>query len=319
MLLSLLCPGGGTAGRDGAGTKLGLPYRLGRLSEERMKEFNGKVAVVTGAASGIGLAMAERFAAEGMNVVLSDVEAGALAQTEARMKAGGANVMAVRADVSKADDLQALAARTIDAFGAVHVLCNNAGVPPVVGPTWELTEADWKWVLGVNLWGVIHGIHAFVPVMLKRGGEGHIVNTASIAGLLSAPWAATYDVAKHGVVTLSESLHHELALTGSSIKVSVLCPAWVKTALMDGERNRPDGLQNEAPDAAVPQAAMMEQVFRHSVATGTDPAGIADIVLDAIREERFYILPHPQWKEQVRSRMEDILAERNPGGGVTPG
>jgi len=283
-----------------------------------MKEFNGKVAVVTGAASGIGLALAERFAAEGMKVVLSDVEEGALAQTEAKMKAGGANVMAIRADVSSADDLQALAARTIGAFGAVHVLCNNAGVPPVVGPTWELTEDDWRWVLGVNLMGVIHGLRAFVPIMLKQDSEGHIVNTASVAGLLSAPWAATYDVAKHGVVTLSESLYRELALTGSKIKVSVLCPAWVKTALMDGDRNRPSGLQNEAPDAAVPQAAMMKQVFRHSVATGTDPAGIADIVLDAIRQERFYILPHPQWKEQVRARMEDILEERNPGDEMTP-
>ena len=282
-----------------------------------MKEFHGKVAVVTGAASGIGRAMAERFAEEGMNVVLSDVEEGALAQTEARMKASGATVLAVRTDVSSAADVRALAGKTIEAFGAVHVLCNNAGVPPVVGPSWELTEADWQWVLGVNLWGVIHGIGAFVPIMLRQGNEGHIVNTASIAGLLSAPWAATYDVAKHGVVTLSESLHRELALTKSRIKVSVLCPAWVKTQLMDGDPNRPADLQGDgAQEAGVPQASMMEQVFRHSVATGTEPAGIAEMVLDAIREERLYVLPHSQWKEQIRARMEDILEERNPGDEV---
>jgi len=282
-----------------------------------MKEFHGKVAVVTGAASGIGRAMAERFAEEGMNVVLSDVEEGALAQTEARMKASGATVLAVRTDVSSAADVRALAGKTIEAFGAVHVLCNNAGVPPVVGPSWELTEADWQWVLGVNLWGVIHGIGAFVPIMLRQGNEGHIVNTASIAGLLSAPWAATYDVAKHGVVTLSESLHRELALTKSRIKVSVLCPAWVKTQLMDGDRNRPADLQGDGvQESGVPQASMMEQVFRHSVATGTEPAGIAEMVLDAIRGERLYVLPHSQWKEQIRARMEDILEERNPGDEV---
>jgi NAD(P)-dependent dehydrogenase (short-subunit alcohol dehydrogenase family) len=285
--------------------------------EERMREFNGKVAVVTGGASGIGRAMAQRFAAEGMKVVVADVETRVLAQTEAEMKTAGATIVAVPTDVSSASDVQALADRTIDAFGAVHILCNNAGVPPVVGPSWKLTEADWQWVLGVNLWGVIHGIRAFVPIMLKQGSEGHIVNTASIAGLLSAPWAATYDVAKHGVVTLSESLHGELAMTGSKVKVSVLCPAWVKTQLMDGDRNRPAALQDESrPESAIPQASVMEQAFRQFVATGTEPAGIAEMVLDAIREQRFYILPHPQWKEQIRARMEDILEDRNPGDEV---
>jgi NAD(P)-dependent dehydrogenase (short-subunit alcohol dehydrogenase family) len=279
-----------------------------------MKEFTGKVAVVTGAASGIGLAMAERFAAEGMEVVLADIEDAALAAAAEKLSAAGATALAVRTDVSKAAELEALAARTADVFGATHILCNNAGVPPVVGATWELSEADWQWVLGVNLWGVLHGLHAFVPRMIAQASEGHIVNTASVAGLLSAPWAATYDVAKHGVVTLSESLHRELDLAGSKIKASVLCPAWVKTDLMGGARNRPPELRDNGdarPSGA--QAAMMEQVFQQSVATGTDPAGIADAVVTAIREERFYILPHPQWKDQVRARMEDILEERNPG------
>jgi len=281
-----------------------------------MKDLKGKVAVVTGAASGIGRAMAERFAAEGMKVVLADIEEGALAKAESEMAAAGATVIAVRIDVSRAADVEALAQRTIDAFGAVHVVFNNAGVGPAKGATWELTEADWRWVLGVNLWGVIHGVRAFVPIMLKQDSEGHIVNTASVAGLLSAPFAATYCVAKHGVVTLSESLHRELAQVGSRVKVSVLCPAWVKTQLMDGDRNRPRELQN-ASDQATPQAAMMNEAFRQLVASGTDPGGIGEAVVDAIRGEKFYILPHPEWKEQVRVRMEDILEGRTPG--VEPG
>jgi NAD(P)-dependent dehydrogenase (short-subunit alcohol dehydrogenase family) len=283
-----------------------------------MKEFEGRVAVVTGAASGIGRAMAERFAAEGMKVVLADIEEAALARAEDEMKASGATVLAVRTDVSKAADVEALAEKTIDAFGGVHVLCNNAGVGPVTGATWELTEADWRWVLGVNLWGVLHGVRVFVPIMLRQDSEGHVVNTASMAGLLSAPWFATYDVAKHGVVTLSESLHLELGAIGAKVKASVLCPAWVQTRLMDGARNRPAELRNDSSEeTAAPQAAVMEQAVRQLVATGTSPEGIADKVIDAIREERFYILPHSEWKEQVRTRMEDILEERNPA--IEPG
>jgi NAD(P)-dependent dehydrogenase (short-subunit alcohol dehydrogenase family) len=279
-----------------------------------MKELRGNVAVVTGAASGIGQAMAVRFAAEGMKVVLADVEEGALARAEAELKAGGATVLAVRTDVSRAGDVEALARRTIDAFGAVHVLCNNAGVSPVMGASWELTEADWQWVLGVNLWGVLHGIRAFVPIMLKQDSEGHVVNTASLAGLVGGgPWWSTYGVAKHGVVNLSESLHRELAAVGSRVKVSVLCPAWVKTQLMDAARNRPALLRNEpGAGAPPPQAALMEQAVRQFVGGGTDPSEIADMVVDAIRNEKFYILPHPEWKEQIRTRMEDIIGERNP-------
>lgn len=283
-----------------------------------MKEFKDKVAVVTGAASGIGRAMAERFAAEGMKVVLADVEDSALASAEAAMKAAGATVLAVRTDVSKAADVEALAAATLEGFGRIHVLCNNAGVPPVTGPSWELTEADWQWVLGVNLWGVLHGIRVFIPIMLKQDTEGHIVNTASVAGLLSAPWFATYDVAKHGVVTLTESLHRELAAVGSKLKVSVLCPAWVKTQLMTGDRNRPAALSTDSPPATVPQSALMEQAVRQLVATGTDPAGIADRVLRAIKDEQLYILPHPEWKDRVRERADDIIAERNPAVDVGP-
>ena len=278
-----------------------------------MKEFKDKVAVVTGAASGIGRALAAGFAAEGMRVVLADIEEGALAKAESELKAAGATVLAVVTDVSNGAEVKALAEKTIETYGGVHILCNNAGVAPVTGASWELTEADWRWVLGVNLWGVLHGIRVFVPIMLEQGSEGHIVNTASIAGLLSVPWGATYSVAKHGVVTLSESLHRELALVGSALKVSVLCPAWVKTRLMDADRNRPAGLRN-APGVGgrQPQAAALEQAVRQLISAGTNPAEIADHVIAAIRDERFYVLPHPEWKEQVRARMEGILEERNP-------
>lgn len=278
-----------------------------------MKEFKDKTAVVTGAASGIGRALAEKFAAEGMKVVLADIEEEALAKVEREMKEDGATVLAVRTDVSKGAAVEQLADKTFEAFGAVHVLCNNAGVSPVTGASWELTEADWKWVLGVNLWGVLHGIRAFVSRMLEQDSEGHIVNTASVAGLLSLPWGAPYCVAKHGVVTLSESLHGELANVGSKLKVSVLCPAWVKTQLMDAERNRPADLRNEpGSSTSRPQAVVTEQTVRALVAGGTDASVIADLVVDAIRDERFYVLPHPEWKEQVRTRMEGILDERNP-------
>ena len=257
--------------------------------------------------------MAEKFAAEGMKVVLADIEEAALASTAREMKENGATVLAVRTDVSKGAEVEELADKTFEAFGGVHVLCNNAGVAPVMGASWELTEADWKWVLGVNLWGVLHGIRAFVPRMIGQDSEGHIVNTSSAAGLVSLPWGSTYCVAKHGVVTLSESLHGELTHVGSKVKVSVLCPIWVSTRLMDAERNRPADLQNqgEATEAR-PQAIVMDQVVRGLVAGGTDASEIANLVVEAIREERLYVLPHPEAKEGVRTRMENILNERNP-------
>jgi NAD(P)-dependent dehydrogenase (short-subunit alcohol dehydrogenase family) len=276
-----------------------------------MREFKGKVAVVTGAASGIGRAIAERLAAEGMNVVLADIEEGALAQTESEMKAKGATVVVVPTDVSKAGDVEALAEKTIDAFGAVHVLCNNAGVGPPGGPLWERTAADWQWVLGVNLWGVIHGIRVFVPIMRAQDSEGHIVNTASLFGLVSIPWTGIYNVTKHAIVTLSETLHHEFTLTGSKLKVSVLCPEAVNTRLIDSDRNRPAEFLNPARETS-PQGEMIERAFREFLAAGLAPEQVADHVFNAIRDEKFYILTHPETKDRVRARMEDILEERNP-------
>ena len=276
-----------------------------------MKQLSGKVAVVTGAASGIGRALAERFAAEGMKVVLADVEEGALRQTERDLKAAGAAVAARRTDVSCGEDVEALAKFAVDAFGAVHVLCNNAGVG-VGGVTWQNTAKDWEWVLGVNLWGVIHGVRAFVPIMLAQGDECHIVNTASGASLHTRPWLAMYCASKHAVVALSESLHHELALTGSRGKVSVLCPAVVNTRIGESERNRPADLRNEADGGNPAQMQAMEQAFRALLATGLAPSDVAGAVVEAIREERFYIITHDETRARVRARMEDIVEGRNP-------
>jgi NAD(P)-dependent dehydrogenase (short-subunit alcohol dehydrogenase family) len=290
-----------------------------------MKEFTGKVALVTGAASGIGRGLAERFAAEGMKVVLADIEREALAATESEMKANGATVLAVPTDVSKASDVEALADKTIDAFGAVHIVCNNAGVV-VGGVSWERTVADWQWMLGINLWGVIHGIRVFMPIMLAQDTEGHVVNTASMAGLISLPGFVTYNVTKHAVVTLSETLHHELALRGAKVKVSVLCPLWVNTRIADSDRNRPAELQNEpAADIRTPEMEAMEQSLRQVLASGLSIEEVADHVLRAVRDEKFYILTHPDTKDAIRRRMENILEERNPVvdwegfGGVTGG
>src|SRR3970040_448414 len=279
-----------------------------------MKDLKGKVAVVTGAASGIGRAMAGGFAAEGMKVVLADIEEGALAAAEGEMKAKGATVASKRTDVSRGEDVEALARFTVDTFGAVHVACNNAGVG-VGGVTWQQTVKDWEWVLGVNLWGVIHGIRAFVPIMLQQRAEWHVVDTACGAGLHTRPWLAMYCASKHAVVALSESLYHELSLTGSKIKVSVLCPATVNTRIGESERNRPDILR-DAGETGVPAQQMqaMEQAFRALLATGLPPEQVADAVVGAIRDERFYIITPEEMKDQVSTRLGDIIG----GGGPTP-
>lgn len=277
-----------------------------------MKEFKGKVAVVTGAASGIGRALAERSAQEGMKVVLADIEEAALAQAERELRAAGASVLAVRTDVSKADDIAALAQKTLDAFGAVHLLFNNAGVS--AGTTvWESTQADWEWVIGVNLWSVIHATRIFVPLMLAQESECHIVNTASVAGLVSGPGLGVYKVTKHGVVTLSETLQCELVERGSKIKVSLLCPGWVNTRIMESARNRPGELQN-APDSVVlaPETKARIQEIAHAVQSGSSPQQVAQQVFDAVKKEQFYILTHPEWKPLIRQRMENILNEESP-------
>lgn len=276
-----------------------------------MKEFQGKVAVVTGGASGIGRALAGHAAQLGMKVVLADIEAGALQRASQELEASGTQVLAVKTDVSKAEEVEALAQQTLEHFGAVHLLFNNAGVGAGTS-VWESSLADWQWVLGVNLWGVIHGVHTFVPLMLKQGVEAHIVNTASIAGLVSGPGLGVYKVTKFGVVTLSETLYSELTLTGAPIKVSVLCPGWVKTRVMESERNRPAALQNATQEPLNPAGEAILQMVQQAVETGMPPSQVAEAVFQAIREEKFYILTHPNFKAAVETRNEDIHLERNP-------
>jgi NAD(P)-dependent dehydrogenase (short-subunit alcohol dehydrogenase family) len=276
-----------------------------------VKELRDRVAVVTGAASGIGRAMAERFAGEGMKVVLADIEEPALREAEASMAAGGAQVLAVRTDVSKAEDVEALAQRALEAFGQVHVVCNNAGVG-AGGFLWERSLADWQWVLGVNLWGVIHGVRTFVPIMLQQGTEGHIVNTASLLGLITIPFTGLYNVTKYGVVALSETLYQELQMAGGRIGVSVLCPPWVNTQLADSDRNRPPELRNAETVTPPPVAMNMEQAIREFLRTGMSPEAVAEEVVKAIREERLHILTHQDRNDAVKTRMENILEGRNP-------
>ena len=275
-----------------------------------MREFKDKVAVITGAASGLGLAMADRCVQEGMKVVLADVEVETLTKAEASMKASGATVLAVRTDVSQARDVEALAQKTLEAFGAVHLLCNNAGVGPGPAAVWESTIADWEWVIGVNLWGVIHGVRVFVPIMLEQDTECHIVNTASLAGLISGPGLGAYKVTKHAVVTLSETLYHELAERGARVNVSVLCPGVVSTRIMESARNRPGHFPTAEPRD--PASAARWEAFRQLVAAGMPPGQVADAVFEAIRKDQFYILTHPELQDSVRSRMEDILQGRSP-------
>ena len=265
------------------------------------------VAVITGAASGIGRGLAERFAAEGMKVVLADVEDEPLAKLEADLKAKDATVLAVRTDVSNAAEVENLAVQTLDAFGAVHILCNNAGVV-CSRPVWEHTLADWEWVLGVNLWGVVHGIRAFVPRMLAQGDACHIVNTASILGLVGGSGEGIYKVSKHGVVVLSETLADELAEKEAKIQVHVLCPGWVRTGILKASRNRPDALQNSS-EQLHPQEPVIgsSRDARAEMEAGLSPAEVAEYVYKAIQNGTFYIHTHPEHKDWIRSRMERIL------------
>jgi NAD(P)-dependent dehydrogenase (short-subunit alcohol dehydrogenase family) len=278
-----------------------------------MKELRNKVAVVTGAASGIGRGLADRFAAEGMRVVLADVEQEPLGTAAAEIAATGAEAIAVLTDVSNEQDVQRLAERTLERFGAVHVVCNNAGVSAGGFVTsWDRPLPDWQWVVGVNLWGVVHGIRAFVPIMLKQGEDGHIVNTASVAGLVAGAGDTVYTATKFGVVGISESLHHELAFaSGGKVKVSVLCPALTNTRIIEAGRNHPSG-PRPAPADGSQEAAGLEMI-REIFKGGMAPSEVARQVVEAIRDERFYVLTHPEHNAQIRARVDAVV-----GGGAPP-
>ncbi|MBK8725284.1 MAG: SDR family NAD(P)-dependent oxidoreductase [Holophagaceae bacterium] len=275
-----------------------------------MKDLRGKTAVITGAASGIGLALARRAAREGMRLVLADLDAGELDAAATELGAAGAEILARQVDVAQSGEVWALADEAFARFGAVHLLANNAGVA-LCKPAWEVSAEDWAWVLGVNLHGVIHGLQAFVPRMLAGDEEGRIVNTASAAGLLSPPGFAAYSVSKHAVVALSEVLHHDLALRESRLKVSVLCPAWVRTRIAQSDRHRqaPEGVAASAPDGVSEGIA---EAVRRATEAGLEPEAVADAVFEADAADRFYILTHAATKAGVRRRMEDILEDRPP-------
>ena len=275
-----------------------------------MKEFKDKVAVITGAASGIGRGIAERCVEKGMKVVLADINEGDLRKAETETKALGGTVLSVRTDVSKRDDLELLARKTLDAFGEVHLLVNNAGVG-AGGSPWEATWSDWEWVIGVNLWGVIHGVKIFTPIMLAQNTDCHIVNTASVAGLKVGGRSAPYAVTKHAVVALSESLYLALEERNALVKVSVLCPGFVKTNIMNAERNRPVELQNE-PVEIPPQVQADLDFMNAAVEAGMSPLQVADRVFEAIEEEKFYILTHPEWLPVIKLRVDNLLQLENP-------
>jgi len=271
-----------------------------------MKELKGRIAAVTGAASGLGRAMALAFADEGMLVALADVAD--TSETFAQIEARGVSALAMRVDVSRAEEVEAFAALIEKDLGPTALVCNNAGVAPG-GEAWEVSLDDWRWILGVNLWGVIHGVRAFAPRLIARD-SGHIVNTASVAGLISPPGSAAYNVSKHAVVALSETLHHDLRERGAAVGVSVLCPAYVPTGIAESERNRPQGF---APTPKSERMRARQAMLKKAVASGKLSADdVARAVVAAVKEERFYILTHPRIKGAIQARMEDILAEREP-------
>jgi NAD(P)-dependent dehydrogenase (short-subunit alcohol dehydrogenase family) len=275
-----------------------------------MKEFKGKVAVITGAASGIGRGIAERCVNEGMKTVLADIDEANLAKAETELKTLGGTVLGVRTDVSKRADVELLARQTLDAFGQVHLLFNNAGVG-AGGSAWEATWNDWEWVIGVNLWGVIHGVKVFTPLMLAQNVECHMVNTASAAGLLVGGGSAPYSATKHAVVALSESLYLTLQRRSALVKVSVLCPGLVHTNIANAERHRPAGLKNE-PVEMTPEMRAGLAAFKAAIEASMPPLQVADVVFDAIKKEQFYILTHPEWIEVIQMRTDSLLRLENP-------
>ena len=269
-----------------------------------MQQLTGRVAVVTGAASGMGLAMAERFARAGMKVVLADIEAGPLAEATDRLRAAGHDATGVPTDVADAGAVQRLAQTAFDAHGAVHVLCNNAGVVKRAR-SWELTEDDWNWVLGVDLWSVIHGLRAFVPRMLDQAEGGHIVNTASMAALLPTPNLGAYAAAKSAVLGLSLSLQTEFDQLGASLGVSVLCPGFIATAITDSGRNRPERL---ADAASPPQVARTTA----GVVSTMTAAEVAEQVLEAVTANQFWILTHQAYRPVISEHAAGIGTAARP-------
>ena len=260
---------------------------------------------MTGGGSGIGLALADRLGAAGLNLVLADVQDDALAAAAEQVGAHGVDVLTVRTDVSKHEEVEALAAQTLERFGAVHVVCNNAGVAPR-GDAWFGPLSSWEWVMGVNFWGVVHGCRTFLPHL---AGGGHIVNTASMAGLMPG-FAPSYDASKHGVVAISEDLFSTLRVAGLPIGVSVLCPGWVRTNIIDADRNWPAELGEKPVED--PANAVFRKYAERAIAEGRTPASVADAVFDAITAARFWVIPHQDFVDIATERWHRIADRLDP-------
>ena len=279
-----------------------------------MEELEGRTAVVTGAASGIGRALAERCAAAGMKLTLADVEGDALREVASGIEREGGQAIAVVTDVTRPDALRELADRTLEAFGKVHLLCNNAGVFAAGGPIWETPLSDYDWQFAVNTMGIIHGIRVFVPIMLEQGEPAHVLNTASMAAVTTSPLSSAYFASKHAALSLSETLYHELTTRGAPIGVSVLCPELVDTRIGYSERNRPASFARKHDHEDSAEGKLVDDAIRTFTQTGVEPVVLADRALQAVREGRFYVLSPAGkgWREACETRLDDIREERNP-------
>lgn len=280
--------------------------------------LSGGVAAVTGAGSGIGRALAQRFAAEGLSVALADVDETAVEQAAAELRESGAEAQAFTVDVSSSDEVERFASEVVERFGRVNIICNNAGVSGG-GLSWAITRNDWDWIVAVNLMGVVNGIRSFVPRIIAAGG-GHVVNTASMAGLFAPPFMAPYAATKHAVVGLTESLYHELSMVAPAVGASALCPGWVKTNILDAEAHRPERFaqaEPQADDAAAEALGVGARDFVEGlIAKGMEPSDVAAMVWDAIGERRLWVFTHEAWLGALGPRTEEMVNGRNPEGSL---
>ena len=278
-----------------------------------MQDFEGKVAVITGAASGIGFALTEKCLSLGMSVVMADIEEEVLTKAAEKLQSSGDNnILPVTTDVSVLEEIESLAKKAIDHFGAVHLLFNNAGVGGG-GNSWESTQKDWEWVIGVNLWSVIHGVRVFSPLMIKQNTDCHIVNTASVAGLVGSVTNAPYSVTKHGVVALTEHLYADFKNQDLKVSASVLCPGFINTNIIDSDRNRPNHLANSAePQVLTEEIEERRAMFRQVLEQGMQPHQLADIVFEGIRADKLYLLTGTEFNETILNRAQNITTGTNP-------